>query len=160
MPKSSKQLDNEIAAALSRISDAPAKTGDFYYAVYPDDEYLKLYGPYETWKEAAFAGYFNKSADERERVLRKMKAIHFFANGVEQHNEDEIQTLTRYPHAFKLKSVKIMRRAPPMHASWKSWHEKSAAVAGIRVSESKFTDEDFLRLVRNRDWEQTGRDST
>lgn len=159
MSKSSKQLDKEIAAALSRISDAPAKTGDFYYAVYPDDEHLKLYGPYETWKDAAFAGYFNKSAEERERLFRRTSPIHFFANGVEQHNEDEIQVLTRYPHTFKFKSVKIVHRAPPRHASWKSLHAKDAAFAGSTVSESPFTDEEYLQHTRNRDWKLTGRDS-
>ena len=129
MPKSAKQLDAEIAHALS-------KAGEFYYAVYPDDEHLKLYGPYDTWKDAAFAGYFNKSQDERLRVLRtKRGALNFFANGVEQRSEDEIKTLLSYPREFKLKSVKVVRRAPPMHASWKSY------------------DEDMRQFARNKDWE-------
>lgn len=132
MPKSSRQLDAEIAVALSRAGEAPAATGEFYYAVYPDDGHLKLYGPYETWKDAAFAGYFHKSTDEREHALRRMTAqewraskrirnpaLNLFANGVEQHDKDAIQTLIHYPREFKLKEVKIVRRAPPMHASWK-----------------------------------------
>ena len=120
MPKSSKQLDAEISVALSRIGEVPTAIGEFYYAVYPDDAHLKLYGPYATWKDAGFAGYFHKSADERTRVLRTRNGtINFFANGVEQHSEDAIRTLISYPREFKLKSVKIMRRAPPMHASWK-----------------------------------------
>ena len=113
MPKSSKQLDAEISVALSRIGEVPTAIGEFYYAVYPDDAHLKLYGPYATWRDAGFAGYFHKSADERTRVLRTRNGtINFFANGVEQHSADAIRTLISYPREFKLQSVKIMRRAP------------------------------------------------
>ena len=136
MPKSAKQLDAEITAALHRIGDAPASTGDFYYAVYPDDENLKLYGPYETLKNAAFAGYFHKPADERGRLLRTRNgAINLFAIGVEKHDEDGIKTLLSYPREFKLKSVKLLRRVPPMHASWKT------------------QDEDLRQFTRDKDWE-------
>jgi hypothetical protein len=147
MPKPAKQLDSEIAAALSKIGDAPAATGEFYYAVYPDDEHLKLYGPYETWKDAAFAGYFHKSADERARVLRTRNgAINFFGNCVEQHNTDAIKALISYPREFKLKSVKIVRRTPPMHASWKQHTADSRQIH--RNMDWKYAEEDRDRLGR------------
>lgn len=156
MPKSSKQLDAEIAVALSGIGEAPIATGEFYYAVYPDDEHLKLYGPYETWKDAAFAGYFHKSTDEREHALRRMTAqewrdskrirnpyINFFGNGVEQHDEEAIQTLIHHPRAFKLKEVKIIRRTPPMHPSWKrhsaDWRQ------GSRDTDWRYAEEERVR---------------
>lgn len=147
MPKSSKQLDTEIAAALSRSDDAPAAPGEFYYAVYPDDAHLKLYGPYETWKDAAFAGYFHKSKDERLRALRTRNgAINFFANGVEQHSADAVKTLMSYPREHGYKSVKLVHRAPPMHTSWKSNAEGFSSVEELR------------QAARNRDWKYAEED--
>jgi hypothetical protein len=147
MTKSAKQLDAEIEAALSETRETPAATGEFYYAVYPDDENLKLYGPYETWKAAAFAGYFHKSADERARVLRTRNgALNFFAHGVEPHDEDAIKALIRYPREFGLKTVKIVHRAPPMHASWKLHSADSRQQT--RSMDWKYAEEDRGSLGR------------
>ena len=154
MPKSAKQLDTEIAHALSKVGEAPAATSEFYYAVYPDDEHLKLYGPYETWKDAVFAGYFHKSADERTRVMRTRNGtVNFLANGVEQHSADAVKTLTSYPREHGYKSVKVMRRAPPMHASW-----KDPRALGAPPDYAPHLLDDLRQRMRESDWNRAEED--
>jgi hypothetical protein len=111
--KRSTQLDREIAAALGK-RDAPAASGDYYY-VADRGKHRTIYGPYATRKDAAYAGYFHKSVADRDATPANI----FFMLGVQGYDEDEIKSLIRYPTEFELASAKIVRRAPPMHASWK-----------------------------------------
>ena len=129
MSKTPAQLDREIDAALGR-SGAPAASGNYYYVV-DRGRHRTLYGPYETRKDAAYAAYFHKPVSERD----SMPANIFFSRGVQYYDEAEVEMLRDVPGDYDLKSVKLIRRAPPMHASWKE------------------SDAEFRQYLRDKDYE-------
>ena len=132
MSKTPGQLDREIAAALKR-RDAPAASGDYYY-VADRGAHRTIYGPYETQKDAAYAAYFHKPVTERDATPANI----FFGRGVQQYDDEEIRSIVRNPEEYVpgLKSAKLVRRAPPMHASWK-----------------KLGDDEFRQYLRDKDYE-------
>ena len=109
-----KQLEREIAFALAK-RDAPAASGDYYY-VTDRGKHRTIYGPYASQKDAEFAGYFHKAVTARDTTPANV----FFKLGVQQYDDEEIKSLLRYPGEYELASAKLVRRAPPMHASWKT----------------------------------------
>lgn len=128
--KSPAQLDAEIASSLTK-RDAPAASGDYYYAA-DRGGHRTIYGPYATQKDAEYAAYFHKPVAERDSTPANI----FFKRGVQQYDEDEIESLTRYPKEWELTSAKLVRRAPPMHASWK-----------------KLGDDEFRQYLRDKDYD-------
>jgi hypothetical protein len=106
--KTAAQLDREIAEALA---------GEHYYFVVDRDEHRTIYGPYDTQKDAEYAGYFAKPVDERDSLSPNV----YFGRGVQRYDADEIKALSRDPGEYELKSFKLRRGAPPVHASWKKF---------------------------------------
>jgi hypothetical protein len=133
--KTPAQLDREIAAALKR-RDAPGATGDYYY-VTDRGAHRTIYGPYETQKDAAYAAYFHKPVADRDATPAHI----FFGRGVQQYDDEEIRSIVRNPQEYVpgLKSAKLVRRAPPMHASWK-----------------KLGDNEFRQHLRDKDYDLAG----
>jgi len=124
------QIDREIAAALG-LHTVPVGTGNYYY-VADRGRQRTIYGPYATSKDAAFAGYFHKPVADRDKTPANI----FFSRGVQEYDEDEIASLLNDPGEYDFKSVKLVHRAPPMHASWK-----------------KLGDDEFRQYIRNKDHE-------
>ena len=134
MAKTPAQLDREIARSL-RKWDAPAMRGDHYY-VADRGGHRTIYGPYETQREAELAGYFHKPVTDRDATPAHI----FFMRGVQEYTGDEIEALTHSPEEWGFKSVKLSRRAPTMHASWRAFdaefrqylRERAEQLAGRR----------------------------
>jgi hypothetical protein len=120
MPKTSSQLNREIAGALED-QDTVVGDGDFYY-VSDRGADRTIYGPYATRRDAEMAGYFHKPVTDRDSVALNL----YFPRGVQEYTTDELQSLVRSPEEWtamdgrrRLESVRVVRRSPPLHASWK-----------------------------------------
>lgn len=107
MPKTPAQLDREIALSL-RKCDAPARTDGHYY-VADRGKHRAIYGPYETRRDAEFAGYFHKPVVDRDSTPANL----FFTRGVQEYTGDEIASLRGSPEEWGFKSVKLSRSASP-----------------------------------------------
>ena len=125
MKKTASQLDREIAEALA---------GEHYYFVIDRKGHRTIYGPFETLKDAEYAGYFAKPVSERD----SMSANVYFMIGVQRYDADEIRSLSAYPAEYDLKSVKLRRGPPPVHASWRAFDK---------------TDKTFRQDLRDKDYE-------
>ena len=125
MKKTAVQLDAEIAEALA---------GEHYYFTNDRKGHRTIYGPFETLKDAEYAGYFAKPVAERD----SQSANIYFMRGVQRYNADEIRSLSDYPNEYDLKSVKLRRGSPPVHVSWRAFDK---------------TDKTFRQELRDKDYE-------
>jgi len=113
MAKTPAQLDAEIAEAIAGLH--------YYFVIDRAGQHRTIYGPFETQKEAEYAGYFAKPVTERDSQTANI----YFMRGVNRYDDDEIKSLLRYPEEYELKSAKLRRGAPPMHPSWKQFDAES-----------------------------------
>lgn len=125
MVKTASQLDAEIAEALA---------GEHYYVTIDRrGGHRTIYGPFETLKDAEYAGYFAKPVAERD----SQSANIYFMRGVQRYDADEIRSLSDYPGEYDLKSVKLKRGNPPVHPSWRAFDK---------------TDKSFRLELRDKDY--------
>lgn len=125
MRKSPKQLDAEIAQALA---------GAHYYVTIDRKGHRTIYGPFDTRKEAEYAGYFAKPVAERDST----PANSYFRKGVQRYDGNELWSLASYPEEYDLKSVNLRQAAPPVHPSWRAFDK---------------TDKTFRYYLRDKDYE-------
>jgi hypothetical protein len=108
--KTAAQLDREIAEALS---------GEHYYFKIDRRGHRTIYGPFETRKDAEYAGYFAKPVADRDSEGAKGLLHVYFLRGVERYHPDEIKVFSRDPEEYGMKSFKLRLGAPPIHPSWR-----------------------------------------
>ena len=126
MKKSSAELDREIAEALAGAH--------YYFTIDRRGGHRTIYGPFDTRKDAEYAGYFAKPVAERD----SQPANIYFMRGVQFYDADEIRSLRDYPTEYDLKSVKLKRGNPPVHPSWREFDK---------------TDKTFRYDLRDKDYE-------
>lgn len=117
MKKTAAELDSEIAEALA---------GLHYYYVIDRRGHRTIYGPFDTRKDAEYAGYFAKPADERDELGAKRLLRVYFGRGVQGYDGNEIRSLLDDPGEWVpgLKSAKLKKGPPPVHPSWKEFDKR------------------------------------
>ncbi len=129
MKKTASQLDAEIAEALA---------GAHYYFTIDRKGHRTIYGPFETRKDAEYAGYFAKPVAERDKLGASGKIHVYFTSGVQRYDANEIKSLSNYPGEYGLKSFKLRRSPPPAHSSWRAFDK---------------ADETFRQELRDKDYD-------
>ena len=115
--KTAGQLEREIAEALA---------GEHYYFVVDRrGGHRTIYGPFDTLKDAEYAGYFAKPVADRDAHAAKGKLNIYFMTGVQRYDGNEIRSLGDYPTEWGIKSAKLRQGSPPMHSSWRAFGKES-----------------------------------
>lgn len=113
MKRGSQHGTREISSSTNQGNPKVTNSGIYY--VVDRNHHRTLYGPYNTRQQAELASYFNKPVADRDST-----PLHIlFAKGVQTYTKDEIEAFVHSPKEWGLKSVKISRKEPPMHPSWK-----------------------------------------
>ena len=117
MKKTAAELDREIAEALA---------DEHYYYVIDRRGHRTIYGPFDTLKDAEYAGYFAKPAAERDEHAAKRMLRSYFSRGVQRFDGNEIRSIIDDPGEWVpgLKSAKLKKGPPPVHPSWREFDKR------------------------------------